>query len=226
MGRFAACGVLSHETCGGRGNPYAGGVNAIRKSLPTASDYLVVEREAVSKSEFVRGEIFAMSGASVNHNRISMNLSRIISGLLLGKPCEVFGADMKVRVESADCFFYPDLSGLCGDIGFYDDRNDIYMNPLFVIEILSDSTESYDRGGKFWDYQQIPSLREYVLVSQSSQVVEIFRKLEGGWLYESQRGAEAVLKLESVGCEIPFGEIYRNVDLPEVIVPGTVEKAG
>lgn len=190
-------------------------MNALRKSLPTAAEYLAAERKAAFKSEYVRGEVFAMSGAALNHNRIAMNLSREISALLKDRPCEAFASDMKVRVEAADCYFYPDLSGLCGTMDFPDGKQDVYVNPQFVIEILSDGTESYDRGGKFHDYQLIPSLREFVLVSQKSPIVELFRKQDGGWLYENYRGMDAVLQLESVGCEIPFGEIYRNVKFEE-----------
>jgi Uma2 family endonuclease len=187
-------------------------VNSLRKSLPTAAEYLAAERTAAYKSEYVRGEVFAMSGAALNHNRIAMNLSREISAQLKDRPCEVVGSEMKVRVELADCFFYPDLSGLCGDYEFYDERTDTYINPQFITEILSDRTERHDRGGKFQDYQTIPSLNEYVLVSQKSATVEVFAKRGDHWIYQSILGLDANLVLESVGCEIPLSEIYRNVD--------------
>lgn len=187
-------------------------MNALRKTLPTAAEYLATEREASYKSEFVRGEIFAMSGAAINHTRIAMNLGAEIRNALKNRPCEVFGSDMKVRVEAADCFFYPDLSGLCGDIIFHDERTDTFTNPQFIIEILSDSTESYDRGGKFHDYQFISSLNEYVLVSQKSEAIDIYTKRDDHWMYRSLRGPDETLVLESVSCEIPFSEIYRNVD--------------
>lgn len=186
-------------------------MNTLGKALPTPAEYLAAERVADFKSEYVRGEIFAMSGAVLNHNRIAMNLSREISNQFKDRPCEIVGSAMKVRVEAADCFFYPDLSGLCGEFEFHDERRDIYTNPQFIIEILSDSTESYDRGGKFSDYQTLPSLREYVLVSQKSEAVETFRKQDDHWIYRLHRGPGSSLKLESVDCEIPFAEVYRNV---------------
>ncbi len=191
-------------------------MTALRNTLPTAAEYLAAERVAPYKSEYVRGEIFAMSGAALAHNLIAVNLTREISERFKERPCRVVAGDMKVRIESADCYFYPDLSGLCGQLELEGVGRDTYLNPHFVIEILSDSTESYDRGGKFQDYQSIPSLREYVLVSQKSRTVEVYRKREDHWIYQSYRGDGAVLKLESVDCEIPFAEIYRNVDFEEV----------
>lgn len=184
------------------------------KGLPTGEDYLAWEREADFKSEYLRGQIYAMSGASVEHNTISMNLSGEIHAQLKGRPCRAFVSDMKVQIDTADAYFYPDISGLCGEMEFHDDRRDTYRNPQFVIEILSDSTESYDRGKKFLHYQMLPSLKEFVLVSQKTAVVEVYRKDGDRWIYQLSRGNGAVLRLESVGCEVPFEEIYRNVEFP------------
>lgn len=192
-------------------------MNALRKTTPTAAEYLTAERDASFKSEYVRGEIFAMAGADLNHNRIAFNLSGAIWSAFRDRPCEAFASDMKVRVEAADCYFYPDISGLCGDMEFPDDRRDTYLNPQFVIEILCDSTESYNRGEKFHVYLSIPSLREYVMVSQQSETVEIYTKQDDHWAYRLLRGPGAALVLESVNCEIPFSEIYRNVKFENVL---------
>ncbi len=192
---------------------------ALAKSLPTASEYLAAEREADFKSEFYQGHIYplyggdpvrGMSGATVNHNRIVTNLSREISQQLKNRPCETFGSDMKVRVEEDDCFFYPDISGLCGPIDFHDEKKDIYLNPAFIIEVSSDSTESFDRRKKLQSYRKIPGLKEYVLVSQRKKSVEIFRKQDDQWNGEILQ--DGTLILDTVSCEIPFEEIYRNVD--------------
>ena len=189
-------------------------MSVAEKRLPTGEDYLAWEREADFKSEYLRGQIYAMSGASVEHNTISMNLSGEIHAQLKGRPCRAFVSDMKVQIDTADAYFYPDISGLCGEMEFHDDKRDTYRNPQFVIEILSDSTESYDRGKKFLHYQMLPSLKEFVLVSQKTAVVEVYRKDGDRWIYQLSRGNGAVLRLESVGCEVPFEEIYRSVEFP------------
>lgn len=184
------------------------------KRFPTGEEYLAWEREAECKSEYLRGEIYAMSGAALNHNIIASNLNGELRGQLKDRPCQVLGSDMRVQVDAADAYFYPDISGLCGEFEFHDDRQDTYKNPQFVIEILSDSTEAYDKGKKFFSYQMLPSLREYVLVSQKMVAVEIYRKDGDSWNYRLLKGDEAVLELESVGCEVPVREIYRNVKFP------------
>ena len=190
------------------------------KRSPTGEEYLAWEREAEFKSEYLRGEIYAMSGAALNHNIIASNLNGELRGQLKDRPCQVLGSDMKVQVDTADAYFYPDISGLCGEFEFHDDRQDTYKNPQFVIEILSDSTESYDRGKKFFNYQVLPSLKEYVLVSQKMVAVEVYRKDGDRWIYQLLKDEGASLKLESVGCEVPIGEIYRNVKFPvDEVVP-------
>jgi Uma2 family endonuclease len=189
-------------------------MSVAEKRVPTGEEYLAWEREAVFKSEYLRGQIYSMSGAGLNHNIIASNLIAGLHGALSGRPCIVLGSDMRVQVDAADAYFYPDVSGLCGGFDFHDDRKDTYKNPQFVIEILSDSTESYDRGKKFFCYQMLPSIKEYVLVSQKLAVVEVFRKDGSRWIYQLLKGDDAVLKLESVGCEVPFSKIFRTVEFP------------
>jgi Uma2 family endonuclease len=190
-------------------------MSVAEKRLPTGEEYLAWERKAETKSEYLCGEIYAMSGAGLNHNIIASNLNGELRAQLKDRPCQVLGSDMRVQVDTADAYFYPDISGLCGGFEFHDDRQDTYKNPQFIIEILSDSTESYDKGKKFFNYQMLPSLKEYVLVSQKMAAVEVYRKDGERWIYQLLRDDTAALKLESVGCEVPFAEIYRNVKFPE-----------
>ncbi len=185
------------------------------KRLPTGEEYLELEKDAFERSEFIGGKIFEKEGGGLNHNRISSNLNREIGNGLKGRGCDVFSSGMKVRVDFADAYFYPDLVGLCGEFEAHDGRDHTCRNPQFIIEILSDSTEAYDRGRKFLNYQTVPSLKEYVLVSQVEKVVEVFRKDGNRWIYEALQGDEAVLKLESVGCEVPISEIFGGVEFPE-----------
>ena len=186
-------------------------MSAAEKLKISPVEYLERERLAGEKSEFVDGEVFAMAGASYEHNVIAMNLGREISGSLLDRPCVVLGSEMKVWMASANTFAYPDLSGRCGPLDFFDSRRDVYTNPSFIIEILSDSTEIYDRSGKFHRYQTLPSLCEYVLVSQNAVAVDVYRRHEAGWLYQSHQRLEDTLKLDSVDCMLELSEIYRGV---------------
>jgi|TARA_B110000037_G_scaffold219848_1_gene285927 Uma2 family endonuclease len=189
-------------------------MSVAEKRFVTDEEYLAWEREADFKSEYLRGEIYAMSGAGLNHNIIASNLNRAIGNRLEGRPRLVLGSDMRVQVDVADAYFYPDISGLCGEFEFHDDRQDTYKNPQFIIEILSDSTESYDKGKKFFNYQMLSSLKEYVLVSQKMVAVELYRKDGDRWIYQLLRGDDECLELESVGCEVPIEEVYRNVKFP------------
>ena len=175
------------------------------------TEYLERERVAVEKSEYVDGEVYGMAGTSIEHNLIAMNLGREISSALKDRPCLVLGSEMKVWMAAANTFAYPDLSGLCGRPEFHDERRDVYTNPAFIIEILSDSTETYDRGGKFHRYQTLPSLREYVLVSQHTIAVDVYRRHEAGWLYQSLQSLDDTLRLDSVDAAPPLAEIYRGV---------------
>lgn len=175
-------------------------------------DYLAAERAAESKSEYVDGEVFAMSGASLSHNIIASNLGGQLHGQLQGHPCNSFTSDMKVWLESASTFAYPDASALCGDIEVYGDHNDIITNPSFIAEILSDSTETYDRGNKFKAYAGLPSLREYLLVSQHEMEIETRVRLQdNSWRLDTFTDPDAIIALPSIGCELRLGDLYDKV---------------
>lgn len=189
-------------------------MTAIPKTRLTAAEYLAIERKAETRSEFFAGEMFAMSGASREHNLISVNLSGALNGQLKDRPCEVYSTDMRVRVPSG-LYTYPDVVVVCGAPKFEDDQVDILLNPIVLIEVLSESTADYDRGTKFKHYRQIPSLREYVLVDQTAAQIEHFvRADDGKWALTEIAGTENSLSLDSIGCRIPLSEVYRKVSFP------------
>ncbi len=177
-------------------------------------EYLERERKAEFRSEYRgNGVVVAMAGASRTHNRITFNIAGQLYNRLRGGPCEASINDMKVRLPGTLRYIYPDVVVACGEENFQDEREDILTNPTLIIEVLSDSTQSYDRGEKWEGYQRILSLQEYVLVSQSRAVVERFVRQGDLWLYSLTAGVESIVTLESVGMELPLGEIYEGVSL-------------
>ena len=177
----------------------------------TPQEYLVRERQAAYPHEYVAGRILAMSGASRRHNLISVNLSSEIRNGLKGRSCEVYAADMRVRLEGARFYTYPDVVGVCGEPQFEDGELDTLLNPTVIVETLSPSTAAYDRGEKFTYYRQIPSLQDYVLLSQDKIQVEQFTRHGEFWLYRSLESPEDTLHLASIDCHIPVAEIYDKV---------------
>ena len=177
-------------------------------------DYLAAERaQADVKHEYVDGEVFAMTGASFNHNLIVLNLGSELRTQLKSTPCHVLPSDMRVRVEAANASKYPDLVALCETPLFHDRRHDVLLNPVLIVEVLSHSTEAYDRGGKFAIYRRLPSLKEYVLVSQDRPLVEIYtRQPDSRWLLGEAEGLDGEAVLESLGCRVTLREIYAKVD--------------
>lgn len=179
-------------------------------------DYLTVERESRDgKYEYIAGEVFAMTGASFNHNLITSNLIRILGNRLASGPCMVLANDMRLRIEAADACLYPDVMVVCDKPDFHDQRRDVLTNPKVVVEVISPSTEGYDRGGKFALYRSLPSLRQYVLIAQDRLGVDVFtRQAKGHWLLESYDDRpDAEVALVAIGCTLPVSEIYAKVDL-------------
>lgn len=182
----------------------------------TAAEYLVIERAAPSRSEFYAGEMFAMAGASPAHNRIKDNLIVALGGALRGTGCCTMSSDQRVRVDATGLYTYPDVLVLCGPGEFAPDDADTLLNPKVVVEILSDSTERYDRGVKFRHYQQIPSCEEYVLVAQDEPLAERYvRQPDGGWLLTTATGLDAELVLASVPARVRLADLYAGVKFPE-----------
>lgn len=189
-------------------------------------EYLALEREAEYKSEYIDGQIVAMSGVSREHSLINHNISRVLGNQLLEGPCEVHASDMRVRVaptrlakaatrtKRRGLYTYPDIVVVCGDVQCEDDHVDTLLNPTLIIEILSPSTETYDRGAKFEHYRQLPSLLEYVLVAQDHAHIEHYVRENGGWLLTEADDLDAVLELPSINCDLPLTEVYRRVEFP------------
>jgi len=190
---------------------------AIPQPIPTMTEaeYLEFERASELKHEYYNGEIFAMSGASRAHNLIIANLVRVMGNQLLEKSCEVYPSDMRVQIES-NIYTYPDVTVVCGDAKFADDVFDTLLNPTVIIEILSPSTEAYDRGGKFRNYRKLASLQEYVLVSQNPHHVERFLFQDNGiWSFTDAEGPDATIELSSIDCVLTLTDVYHRVVFPE-----------
>jgi Uma2 family endonuclease len=183
-----------------------------RKRL-TPDEYLAIERQAQTKSEYLNGETFAMSGASPRHALITGNIVQALGGRLRDRPCFVFPSDLRLHVSASGLFTYPDVVVACGELKYRDDRRDTLLNPLVLLEVLSESTEAYDRGRKFEHYRALPSLAEYLLVAQDKPHVEQFVKQpDGRWLLGELNRLEDVVILPSLGCPLPLAEIYAKVE--------------
>ncbi len=179
----------------------------------TRQEYLVRERQSEVRHEYFAGEVFAMVGASRNHNQICFNISIEIGQQIKARKCVAYANDMRVRVDQTGLYTYPDLVITCEEPVFEDDKQDTLMNPQVIIEVLSESTEKYDRGKKFQNYRQLESLREYVLVSQEEPVIECYVRQPGGeWLLKSTEGLDATVELGTVGCHLPMAEVFAKVN--------------
>lgn len=185
-----------------------------RKPFLTPEEYLALERQAETKSEYLNGEIFAMSGGSFPHNLISGNLVGELRQVLKRSPCRVCPGDQRIHIPATGLYTYPDAVVVCGEPRFEDEELDTLLNPTLIVEVLSPSTEAYDRGKKFEHYRSIDSLAEYLLVSQSEPRVEQFLRQEDGiWLFKAFAGRDARMPLPSLGCEIALAEIYDKVEI-------------
>jgi len=182
------------------------------KSYITPEEYLAFERKAETKNEYVNGEIFAMTGASRKHNLIALNIAGELRQQLKGKPCEVYPGDMRVKAPASRSYVYPDVVVVCGEPQLEDDYLDTLLNPTLVVEVLSKSTESYNRLAKSSYYRTIESLSEYLLVSQEEYRVEQYvKQAEGRWLLADVRALEAEIELESIGCSFALRDIYERI---------------
>ena len=181
----------------------------------TPEEYLAWERKADIKHEYLRGEIIAMSGASRSHSLIVTNISGELYIQLKRGTCEVHTNDIRVRTSPEISYFYPDVLVVCGEPRFEDNAFDTLLNPIVLVEVLSPSTEAYDRGEKFEHYQQLTSLREYILVSQDEVRVERYRRQDTEWQPTEFRSLADVLLLTSIDCELSLDDIYRRVEFRE-----------
>jgi Uma2 family endonuclease len=179
----------------------------------TPDEYLAFERSSEIRHEYVDGELVAMSGASRQHNQIVVNVSREISVQFKGRPCFVYTNDMRVRIMGTSHYVYPDAVALCGSPLFEDQEQDTLTNPNLVVEVLSTTTEAYDRGEKFEYYRSIETCNEYLLIAQDKPHVERFsRQSDGQWLFTATSGLGNSIELKSVDCRLLLAELYDKVE--------------
>lgn len=180
----------------------------------TVEDYLAIERSTEQKSEYLNGEMFAMGGASRQHNLIVTNTVRELSVQLKKRPCKVYANDMRVKVSSTGLYTYPDLVVVCGEERFDDHQKDTLLNPTVIVEVLSDSTEGYDRGEKFEHYRKLESLSDYLLIAQKKYHVECYqRRPDNRWLLTETNDLRDSVRLTSIDCELALAEIYDKVEV-------------
>lgn len=190
--------------------------------LYTPDEYLELERQATERHEYLDGHIYEMAGESLAHSQICVNLAREVSTQLKGKRCQALSPNMKVRTGEKKLFSYPDLTIVCGQTIFHDVQRDVLLNPTVVFEVLSRSTEGFDRGEKFLRYRNnIETLTDYVLISQHIPLVEHYtRREDNRWLMTSLSGLDSALALPEIGCVLRLSEIYDRVEFPpETIDP-------
>lgn len=182
--------------------------------LYTAEEYLAIERASDHKSELVNGRIYAMTGGSIAHTVITGNIIGELRNRLRGGPCRAYVEGIRLKVSQSGMYTYPDVMALCGPPEVEDSQRDTLLNPAVIFEVLSPSTEAYDRGEKFEHYTLLPSLREYVLVSQDHVRIEKFVRQGEQWVFTAINDPEGVLRIETLECEIPVSEIYLDVEFP------------
>lgn len=186
------------------------------RTITTEDEYIALERTSATKSELINGEVVAMAGASPRHNALCAAFARVLGNALEKKPRVVLTSDQRVHVEATGLYTYPDLTVTCDRPQFPPHFRDTLVNPQVIVEVLSESTEAYDRGAKFAHYRSIPSLREYVLVSQDQMRVEHYERLASGqWVLTVSDGEGGVVRLPSLECEIALADVYAKVSLLE-----------
>ena len=185
------------------------------KTFFTVQDYLELERQSETKHEYINGTIVAMVGASPSHNRIQTNLTVNLFPSVDARGCEIFGSDMKVRIERLNIYTYPDLSIACGRPQFTNEQPAALLNPQIIFEILSPSTETHDRARKFAQYRRISSFREYVLIAQDMPMIEHYvRQANGTWVWSAVERPEGSLVLPTLECTLALSKIYARVEFP------------
>jgi Uma2 family endonuclease len=189
-------------------------VATLPRQYLTPEQYLEIERKAETKSEYYRGEMFAMAGGSRFHSVITVSLGAILHRQLRHRDCSVCSSDLRVLVSVTGLYTYPDVTVFCGQPQFHDAVKDTLLNPVLVAEVLSPSTEAYDRGRKFEHYRGIESLQHYLLVAPDRMNADLFTLEDGRWILTSANRPEEVLRLDAIGCEVPIGELYEKVEFP------------
>ena len=181
----------------------------------TVEEYMTFERQAEGRHEYLDGHVYSMAGESLAHSQICVNVAGELRAQLRGGPCQVLSPNMKVRAGEQNLFAYPDATVVCGEPLMQDEQADVLTNPTVVVEVLSRSTEAYDRGEKFFRYRQLESLKDYLLISQERPRVEHYtRQPDGRWLLSTASDLSAVVQLVSVNCELRLSELYERVTFP------------
>lgn len=183
-----------------------------RAPVVTPAEYLRLERAATYRSEYFRGEIFAMAGGSPQHSLIKSNVMGTLWSRLRGRPCRAYDSDLRIKCPTG-LYTYPDASVICSELEFDDEQRDTVLNPTLLVEVLSKTTEAYDRGKKFDHYRTIPSLREYVLVSQNEPMIQRFlRNDDETWTLSAIANLDQSIPLRSIGIDLSLAEVYERVD--------------
>jgi Uma2 family endonuclease len=179
----------------------------------TLEEYLELDRTSEERLEFWDGEVFCMSGGSEEHDEIETNLLAFLKPRLRARDCRVFSSNMRIKVPSAPPYRYADFSALCGEAQFVEVGGvDALTNPTLIVEVLSPSTETYDRVDKFTHYKSIPTFREYLLVAQHRpHVTHLFKQDDGTWIHSEANALDSTIKLTSLDCDLPLSEIYSGV---------------
>ncbi len=189
-------------------------MSSLAQSRYTPEHYLTLERQAKHRSEFINGYIFAMAGASRQHNLIAGNIFGELRNQLRGRPCEAYINDMRVKISATGLYTYPDVAALCGEPLFEDLQGDSLLNPSVIVEVLSDSTEAYDRGEKFAHYRRLESLRDYILIAQDKVRVEHFVRQGSNWVLSEASSLNSKISVASIDCEVVLQDIYERVQFP------------
>ncbi len=204
-------------------------MSALKQEFYTPQQYLEMERKAEYKSEYINGCILplhrsedsgsqgvqAMAGASYEHNLITLNVGGTLHHQLKGRPCFAATSDLRVQISEAKSYTYPDVAVVCGEPQFADEHLDTLLNPTVLLEVLSPSTQSYDRNEKAEYYRRLASVSEYVLIAQDRMQVEYYARRDEGWLFTERNAPDDVLRLPSIGCELTLRDIYDKVQFPE-----------
>lgn len=181
----------------------------------TPEEYLALERQAARRHEYLQGQVLAMAGASERHNTVVVNTATLLVTQLRGRQCKAYASDMRVKVSATGLYTYPDLVVVCGAPQFDDAHQDTLLNPTLIAEVLSESTEAYDRGQKFAHYRSLPSLSDYLLISQDRPSIEHFQRQPGQqWLLTEVTGLDAVAFVPTITCKLSLAEVYNKVAFP------------
>lgn len=186
---------------------------AIQKTLMSESEYLEEERKALTKSEYYKGEVFAMSGASKNHNRIVASIIITIGQFLKSKSCHIYPSDLRVHNLENGLYTYPDVTIVCGKEEYQDEEFDTLLNPTIIVEVLSPKTEEYDRGTKFKLYRSIPSLKNYVMISSTDFSAEVYTRMENNeWNLNMTKEKEGIIHISAIDFDLSLNDVYAQVE--------------